>query len=182
MNNLIKKFRCVNVKSVIAVRHVETNANLLANCIEIRNNNPRNLELMTIARKPEGYTLDNPRSGINYWNKLVVLQTKRSVEAQIHHFRNGPVIKVSSSDWCLRKFLYRTYDVAAYANIGRILAQRCLESGITQIHCNIESERSRKHKVLLSALKKGGLILSEPKTYKHKFAWHMKKSLKPWTV
>jgi hypothetical protein len=69
MNNLIKKFVNLKIKSLNTTRQVQTNASLLDNCIEIRNNNPRNLELMQIARKPEGYALDNPASGISYWNK-----------------------------------------------------------------------------------------------------------------
>lgn len=50
-------------------RYMQSNASLLENCFELRNNNPRNLELMTIARKPMGYHLEMP--GHEYWHKLV---------------------------------------------------------------------------------------------------------------
>lgn len=35
------------------------------------NRNPRNLEMMKIAERPDGYHIDAP--GRNYWNKLVIL-------------------------------------------------------------------------------------------------------------
>lgn len=48
-------------------RQIHGNAEIVENCKEIRNRNPRNLERLRIARKPIGYILDKRERG--YWHK-----------------------------------------------------------------------------------------------------------------
>lgn len=55
------------VSNVFLKREVHGNAEIIANCKEIRNRNPRNLERLRIARKPVGYSLEKP--GFSYWHK-----------------------------------------------------------------------------------------------------------------
>ncbi|OXU20813.1 hypothetical protein TSAR_006497 [Trichomalopsis sarcophagae] len=161
-------------------RQVQSNASLLENCSELNNRNPRNLEFMRIARKPEGYHLNNP--GNEYWNKLYVESSNKHVEAGIRHFKNGPVITASTREWALKKQLFKTHDVAAFANIGKLLAQRCLECGITSVRCDIDATNSTRYTALLNALKENGLELEEPPQYKHANSWDTWRMLKPWTV
>ena len=57
------------VSSVIRnhVRGIQSNDSLLDGCANVRNRNPRNLELLRIARKPVGWTLEKP--GREYWHR-----------------------------------------------------------------------------------------------------------------
>lgn len=50
-------------------REVHDNATLVEQCKEIVNRNPRNLERLRIARKPQGYHLEEP--GHSYWHKYL---------------------------------------------------------------------------------------------------------------
>ena len=49
------------------VRSVHTNDSLVDNVKEIVNKNPRNLELLRIAKKPKGFHLDSTK--IEYYHK-----------------------------------------------------------------------------------------------------------------
>ena len=159
-------------------RGVHGNAEIIANCKEIRNRNPRNLERLRIARKPVGYFLEKP--GFSYWHKLLVTQTHRFVNAEIHHFENGPVITATSSEWGLKNQLYSTNDGSAYINVGRVLAQRCLESGISEIYVDEESMSKEKEKLLIEELERNGIQLQEPARYKHPYSWDLHREEKPW--
>ncbi|KAG7303192.1 hypothetical protein JYU34_011655 [Plutella xylostella] len=144
------------------------------------NRNPRNLERMRIARKPAGYHLDKP--GRSYWHKLVLTTSQRSVKAQIVHFLNGPVIEAKSTEWAIRKQLYSTIDTSAYINLGQILAQRCLESGITEVSCDIEGANAGKVRMFLNEVKKSGIRLKEPEQYVKPNPWDRTRPEKPWEV
>ncbi|XP_076282418.1 mitochondrial ribosomal protein L18 isoform X1 [Lasioglossum baleicum] len=149
----------------IIKREVHGNAEIIANCNEVRNRNPRNLERLRIARKPIGYVLEKP--GFSYWHKLIVNKHQRHIVAEIHHFENGPVIIASTREWGIHKQLYRGSDVSAYINLGRVLAQRCLECGILEIYHNEETVSGEKEKLLMEELVKGGISLTEPARYRH---------------
>ncbi|CAB0041076.1 unnamed protein product [Trichogramma brassicae] len=165
---------------VVASRQVRSNAAVLERCTEIRNRNPRNLELMTIARKPQGYHLDN--KGHEFWNKLFVRVSARHFDAEIVHYKHGPTITVSTRDWALKKQLYKTNDISAYSNVGRVLAQKCLEAGITSVYCDIDEESSQKFAAFIAEMKKGGVALEEPPQYTHAYPWDAKRMVKPWTL
>ncbi|XP_064619070.1 large ribosomal subunit protein uL18m-like [Lineus longissimus] len=95
------------------------------------NRNPRNLEFMGIANKTDGWWLQYPRR--DYWHKLCFKITNRNTIAYVQHANGKIVISASTEEWAIRKHLYSATDVAAAENIGRVLAQRCLESGITEM-------------------------------------------------
>lgn len=184
MNNLRKLslYPSSGVLGNIAVRLKQDNASLLENLPEITNRNPRNLELMTIARKPMGYHLEV--KGREYWHKLFITTTGRHTTGEVHHFENGCVVSVSTQEWALKKQLYKTTDVATFMNLGRVLAQRCLECGITSMYYNTEDEEtSQKVKNLLNEIQLGGVSLTEPKAYKHPYPWKKPvRPIKPWTL
>ncbi|XP_071860054.1 mitochondrial ribosomal protein L18 [Bombus fervidus] len=160
-------------------RQIHGNAEIVSNCKEIRNRNPRNLERLRIARKPIGYALDKRESG--YWHKLVVHTSQRHVTAEICHFENGPIITISSKDWGLKKQLYSTNDCIAYKFVGRMLAQRCLESGISEIYLNKSSfVIGKKVQSLIDTLLESGICLQEPEEYKHPRPGTMNYPEKPW--
>lgn len=229
MNNLRRGCLISNVKCASITRQIQTNADLVENCAEIKNRNPRNLEFMRIARKPDGYHLEKP--GHMYWNKYVeicflvsyinfqilimlfivlrlfVKLTAKHIEASINHFKHGPFITVSTHEWALKKQLYRyesstvhahicllllgiltrniilrSHGVAAFTNVGRVLAVRCLESGINAVCCDLDTEHSQRYAALLDAMKEGGVSLEEPPMYVHYNAWDKDRMVKPWTI
>lgn len=54
----------------ILKRGIHGNKSLIENCIEVTNRNPRNLERLLIARKPQGYHLE--KQFRNFWHKYVI--------------------------------------------------------------------------------------------------------------
>ncbi|XP_078039150.1 mitochondrial ribosomal protein L18 isoform X2 [Augochlora pura] len=159
-------------------REIHGNAEIVVNCKEVRNRNPRNLERLRIARKPIGYVLDKP--GHSYWHKLIVTKHPRYITAEICHFENGPIITASSQEWGLYKQLYRGTDTAAFINIGRVLAQRCLESGIVEIYFDKEREPGEKKELMVKEMENYGIQLTEPPRYRHWMQAARYRDEKPW--
>ncbi|XP_050308715.1 39S ribosomal protein L18, mitochondrial [Anthonomus grandis grandis] len=146
-----------------------------------QNRNPRNLERMRIAYKPDGYHVDKP--GRNYWHKLDLKVTGKYVTASINHFENGEVLRASTSEWCIKKYLYSTKDTSAFVNLGRVLGFRCLQTGITEISCNIEPpKKDGKIALFLQALKESGVQLEEPPQFFSAYPWDLERPEKPWEV
>lgn len=48
------------------------------------------------------------------------------------------MVSASTQEWAIKKYLRSTLDVPAAKLIGRILAQRCLESGMLELHSSYE--------------------------------------------
>lgn len=69
----------------ILKRKIHGNESLINNCIEVRNRNPRNLERLLIARKPQGYHLE--KQFRNFWHKYVihVQKIKKRIMNKIYH-------------------------------------------------------------------------------------------------
>ncbi|CAG9854318.1 unnamed protein product [Phyllotreta striolata] len=145
------------------------------------NRNPRNLERMRIGYKPNGYHVDAP--GKIYWHKLVLTTTGRYLTASVKHFQNGEVLSASTSEWPIKKQLYRTLDTSAYINLGRVLAHRCLQAGLLEISCFIQPKvPNDKTAQFLKALEEGGVCLKEPPQYKPSRPWDQYRPEKPWEV
>ncbi|KYQ55309.1 39S ribosomal protein L18, mitochondrial [Trachymyrmex zeteki] len=160
-------------------RELHGNTELIETCTEIVNRNPRNLERLRIARKPSGYHLNKP--GHMYWHKLFLIKKLRYVTAEVRHFENGPVVSVSSAEWALKKQLYRTTDSSAYINIGRVLAQRCLEAGICEMQIDA-ALTGNKCELLIKELEKNNIILTEPQVYQYPNSWDRYRPEKPWEI
>ncbi|XP_030847284.1 39S ribosomal protein L18, mitochondrial [Strongylocentrotus purpuratus] len=128
------------------------------------NRNPRNLELMTVARKDKGWSQSYPRK--DYWHKLFVTKTNRHISARIEHIKGDIVVQASTKEWAIKKHLYSTSDVSASENLGRVLADRCLESGINFVHNSMKKTDKEQEgmAVFLGALEEGGLVLGEPRS------------------
>ncbi|CAK9829747.1 39S ribosomal protein L18, mitochondrial [Anthophora retusa] len=167
---------CVN--NLFIKRQIHGNTEIVQNCKEIRNRNPRNLERLRIARKPIGYALDV--GGGPYWHKLNINCSQRYITAEIYHFENGPVITASTQEWGLKKQLYSTTDTTAYKFLGRVLAQRCLESGISEIYVQDSIITGNKIQLLLDEMSEHGIYLQEPKRYNHPNSANKYHPEKPW--
>lgn len=74
------------------------------------------------------------------------------------------------------------YDSAAYLNLGKILAQRCLESGILFVHNDPKQIQCGKFNLIVQELEKSGIILTEPSRFKKANPWDQLRPEKPWEV
>jgi len=129
------------------------------------NKNPRNLERLGYAYKPKGYHLEKP--GRTFWHKLELQTSQHYVSANIRHFQNGIVLSASTKEWAIKKQLFKTNDTCAYLNLARVLADRCLKTGLTEMYCNIETSESGNTKVdkFLKTLEENGVKLKEKDIY-----------------
>uniref|UniRef100_A0A0A1WNG8 Large ribosomal subunit protein uL18m n=1 Tax=Zeugodacus cucurbitae TaxID=28588 RepID=A0A0A1WNG8_ZEUCU len=146
----------------------------------IINRNPRNLERLRIAHKPKGYFLEKP--GRSFWHKLELTVSGRYVTAEVRHFQNGPIVGASTSEWAIKKHLYKTTDTPAFVNLARVLAMRCLQSGITEMACNIDAVAGGKVEKFLKTLEENGVRLQEPERYVAPLPWDAVRNEKPWEV
>ncbi|XP_063220685.1 large ribosomal subunit protein uL18m [Bacillus rossius redtenbacheri] len=144
------------------------------------NRNPRNLERLRIAYKCGGYHLEKP--GRDFWHKLLLSQTKRCVKAEIVHQSGSTVVSASTAEWAIKQFLYSTVDSAAYQNLGRVLAERCLETGLTEVRCDLHPEPGSKVAAFLANVEEGGVTLSEPARFLPHRPWDDGRPDKPWAV
>jgi len=135
----------------------------------VQNRNPRNLERLRIGNKPDGWWLDKP--GRCYWNKVTLEVTARHIIGKVQHHEGQVPVSASTKEWCIKKFLYSTKDASAVAAVGKVLARRCLESGITEVYSAYTTEDRQKEKIslFLTALEKGGVSLTEPEQTKMPF-------------
>jgi len=126
------------------------------------NRNPRNLEKMGLARKRIGWKLTAPRK--DFYHKMIFRPTHRHTEARLEHANGLTVLTASTREWAVRDQLYSCTDVSASHNIGRVMAQRCLESGITEVFVDDSEINTSSEKAVsfLQALKENGISLSEP--------------------
>ncbi|KAL6068832.1 hypothetical protein STEG23_026618, partial [Scotinomys teguina] len=118
----------LSTSSKPAIQHeVETKGNE-AVAPEFTNRNPRNLELLGVARKERGWATVWPNR--EFWHRLRVIKTQHHIEALVEHRDGRVVVSASTREWAIKKHLYKTRNVVACESVGRVLAQRCLEAGI----------------------------------------------------
>uniref|UniRef100_A0A8D1DJQ0 Large ribosomal subunit protein uL18m n=1 Tax=Sus scrofa TaxID=9823 RepID=A0A8D1DJQ0_PIG len=96
---------------------------------EFTNRNPRNLELLAVARKERGWGTVWPSR--EFWHRLRVIRTQHHIEALVEHRNGQVVVSASTREWAIKKHLYSTRNVVACESVGRVLAERCLEAGIS---------------------------------------------------
>lgn len=133
----------------------------------IKNRNPFNLEKMRIGYKPSGFAGD--KGCRSYWNglKLSIGKQPPNVTAEVVHWTGRTLCKASTEEWAIEKFLYNNADLAALKIVGKVLGQRCLETGISNVTVLIEAEELKREKVqtFLEALSDTGLTLHEEEQY-----------------
>uniref|UniRef100_A0A6M2DS71 Large ribosomal subunit protein uL18m n=1 Tax=Xenopsylla cheopis TaxID=163159 RepID=A0A6M2DS71_XENCH len=161
-----------------AIRNNSTNAALVNTFFY--NRNPRNLERLRIGYKPDGWHVDNP--GRSFWNKLQLTETARYLTARVVHWKEGTVLEASTSEWAIKKHLYRPKDISAYANLGKVFAQRCIEFGLSEMYCDLQAAPNGKIDKFLKSVEAGGVILQEPSRFKKAQPWDADRPEKPWEV
>ncbi|XP_019850098.1 PREDICTED: 39S ribosomal protein L18, mitochondrial-like [Amphimedon queenslandica] len=105
--------------------------NRLAVSGRYRNRNPRNFELLGMAKKPRGFVTSPNR--VDYYHRLNIVISNRHISAYVNHNNGFKVLESSTREFSIAKHLYKTYDVAAAYNIGRVLADRCKDTGIYRL-------------------------------------------------
>jgi len=126
------------------------------------NRNPRNLEQMGIAHRRKGWNFQYPTR--YYYHRLMFSRQGKYIKGWVEHSSGKTVLSASAGEVAIAKHLYSTDDVSAAINVGRVLAQRCRESGIT---CMIPlapegNEQAPKYQAFLNAMTEGGVEMSEP--------------------
>lgn len=86
-------------------------------------------------------------------------KTTRHVSAWVEHVNGHTPVRASTQEWAIKKHLYSTNDVVARRNLGRVLAQRCLEAGIEYMVCGLTKEELKAEGVSDTILKTSSYFL-----------------------
>ncbi|RDD41133.1 39S ribosomal protein L18, mitochondrial [Trichoplax sp. H2] len=127
------------------------------------NRNPRNLELMALAPKARGYGTNPIRQ--DYYHKAYLEISNWHISAYVCHRDGHRVASASTKEFPIARHLYKTSDVAAAENIGRVLAQRCHAAGIERLIVDriLTKQRSKKTVAFIRAFRRNGILLNEPR-------------------
>ncbi|NXU51472.1 RM18 protein, partial [Turnix velox] len=132
---------------------------------EFTNRNPRNLEQLALARKERGWKTTWPKR--EFWHRLRLERTQHYVEAFVERCNGDIVVSASTREWAIKRHLYSPKGVSACRNLGRVIAQRCLEAGVNFV--NFKAVIPWEHKCdsastqFEKAVKEGGVVLGEPR-------------------
>ncbi|XP_014679039.1 PREDICTED: 39S ribosomal protein L18, mitochondrial-like [Priapulus caudatus] len=117
---------------------------------EFINRNPRNLEQLGHAVRDKGWYMQWPRR--NYYHRLRFKRNSHRTTAEVVHYGGRVVVTASTSEPAIMNQLYSGSDVAAAANIGSIIAQRCLQAGIVQLDFTVDADQFKTERVSMSAV------------------------------
>ena len=59
--------------------------------------------------------------------------TNYHITGSVTHNNGTTVVEASTREFCIARHLYKTTDVSASHNIGRVLAHRCVETGVYRV-------------------------------------------------
>ncbi|NXG10081.1 RM18 protein, partial [Sakesphorus luctuosus] len=171
--------------STIASLKTETKVDTSENEVvapDFTNRNPRNLEQLGLARKERGWKTTWPKR--EFWHRLRLERTQHYVEAFVERSNGDVVVSASTREWAIKRHLYSPKGVAACKNLGRVMAQRCLEAGINfvnfkavipwEYHCDSAMLMAflciysclcllNKIQEFEKAMEEGGVVLREPR-------------------
>lgn len=105
----------------------------------------------SVKSKPISFslTLENlPTFFSSRLNRLFLECTQRHVTARVEHFTGKTVVLASTKEWAIKQHLFSTTDINAVRNIGHIIAQRCLQSGISELHTELQEHVDTSEKVI----------------------------------
>ena len=80
--------------------------------------------------------------------RLVLDISTRHVSAYVEHNSGVKVVEASTKEFSIARHLYKTCDVSAAHNIGRVLGHRLGQVGLVRVMWEDEY-RTRKHKKVL---------------------------------
>ena len=65
----------------------------------------------------------------------------------MEHNSGRKVVEASTKEKGMSSQLYSLIDVSAAKNLGTIFAQRCLQAGFYEVHCDLNSQRTSSKRV-----------------------------------
>ena len=78
-----------------------------------------------------------------YTCRLQLELSNYHITGMVTHNNGTTMVQASTREFCIARYLYKTTDISASHNIGRVLAQRCLETGVNRVMW--EGERTIKN-------------------------------------
>ena len=69
-----------------------------------------------------------------FFLRLKFIISNRHSRAEVLHNSGVVLASASTVEFEISRHLYKTTDISAARNLGRVLAQRCLEAGITRVY------------------------------------------------
>ncbi|XP_028400396.1 39S ribosomal protein L18, mitochondrial-like [Dendronephthya gigantea] len=124
------------------------------------NRNPKNPEYFGY-NKQRGYSTQYKKR--NFFKRLNLVLSNRHVKAYVEDQNGDVLVKASTEEFDVRRHLYKANDVSAAANIGRVLAERCLRAGLNQVSMyTTDIRKKEKYKEFRKAMTAGGIKLTEP--------------------
>ena len=66
-------------------------------------------------------------------HRLQLEMSNYHITGTVTHNNGTVIVQASTREFCIARHLYKTTDVSASHNIGRVLAQRCLETGVNRV-------------------------------------------------
>ena len=140
--------------------------------------------------KPTGFSTD--KGTRKYWNALQLAITGQHTSASVTHWTGRTVCSASTNEWAIAKFLYSNTDLSAVKIVGKVLGQRCLETGISHVKLLVDEKAMEKDKmkIFIEAIRNTGLNLEEGEQFKpnHPFGStnlmnsRSETKIKPWEV
>lgn len=125
------------------------------------NRNPRNLEQLSLEKKPEGFWLE--KSPPMTWNKLVLEQSGRYLNTYLLHWSGKKLIESSTSEPKLSKYFKNPHTSQAAITLAQVMSRRCLQSGYLTVGVDDFTDDSTgiKTKLFFESIQSGGLVLEE---------------------
>uniref|UniRef100_A0A8R1DLP9 CDP-diacylglycerol--glycerol-3-phosphate 3-phosphatidyltransferase n=1 Tax=Caenorhabditis japonica TaxID=281687 RepID=A0A8R1DLP9_CAEJA len=136
------------------------------------NRNPRNNELMGRQAPNVGYQFEKDSSARSFIYRVELVEGKSHREGRLVHYKDGVVVSASTREPAIANQLYSKTDTSAALNIGRVLALRCLQSGIHFAMPGATKEaiaKSQHQTHFFKALEEEGLSLAEPRHVEHSY-------------
>lgn len=96
--------------------------------------------------------------------RIFVDLSGKKIVARVEHFTGKTILNVSTDAPEIKQHLYSTQDSSAVINLARVLADRCLQFGLNQLHFlkDPDFEKSKKLQLFYKTLLDNGLQLEEP--------------------
>ena len=79
--------------------------------------------------------------------------TNYHITGTVTHNNGTTIVQASTREFCIARHLYKTTDISASHNVGRVLAQRCLETGVNRVMWEDDRTIKNNPKVLNKQLK-----------------------------
>jgi len=125
------------------------------------NRNPRNLESTGHQYKRFGWNLQYPPSDFYYQCAFEIKPDH--LKGYVEHCSGTVVVSASTDEPWIRKHLFSATDTSAAVNIGRVLSERCLKMGLTNmtyLH-GIKFLESEHEQAFHEEMTKGGVAFEE---------------------